>query len=277
MPVPATVASQLISDLGERVNDSSTPMSPRELRAALADLRAAQRDAPAEVLGSLFSIIGAVCHRLHRYQDALDAHRNAARYDKRDAMHLSNAAGCLAQLGRHREALDCLRDARARLNNDRGVEVAILLNTAQARHYVGERAAARDAFDEALPHVDLTNHVELFRVAAAAATLGAEDDAAEFFARFLSVASGVELGETPAIEFIRRCPDHLKAVLAEHPSLERALAAVGARHDASIPDEHQLRTQIALPPIALTSLFDLVDHPPEPTEALRTLLNAPRS
>ena len=170
-----------------------------------------------------------------------------------------------------------MRDARGRPQKGPGVEVAILLNTADARHHLGEHAAARNSFDEALPRVDPTSHKDLFNVASTAATLGAEDDAAEFFARCLSVASGAALGETSAIEFIRGSPDPLTGVLAGHPLLERALAAVGARHDASIPDEHQLRTQIALPPAALTSLFDLVDHPPEPTEALRNLLNAPGS
>jgi tetratricopeptide (TPR) repeat protein len=268
---------ELLRDLQERVNDSSTPMSPRELRAALANLRAAQRDAPAEMRGSLFGMIGAVGYRLHKFQEALDAHRNAAQYDKLGADHPSNAAGCLIELKRFREALDCLRDARARPRKDPGIEVAILLNTAQARHYVGEHAAARDAFNEALPRVDPTSHVDLFRVAATAAILGAEDDAVEFFARYLSVASGAELGEIPALEFIRASPDRLKTVMAEHPLLESALAGVGARYDEPIPAEHQLRTQIALPPATLTSLFDLVDHPPDPTEAMRRLLDAPRS
>lgn len=267
---------ELISELHPRVNDSSTPMSPGELRAALANLRAAQRDAPVEVLGSLFGMIGAVCYLLHRFQEALEAHRNAARYDRMGAEHPSNAAVCLIELRRFQEALDCLRDARARPRKDPGIEVAILLNTAQARRYLGDNAAARDALDEALPRIDPRSTTDLFRVAATAAVLGAEDDAVELFARCLSVASGVELGETPAIEFIQAIPDHQRMVPLEHPLLASAIAAVGARHDASIPEEHQLQTRIALAPTALTSLFDLVDNPPEPTEALRSLLNAPR-
>jgi tetratricopeptide (TPR) repeat protein len=276
MPVPATVAMELLDALDARVNDFLTPMSPRELRAALADLRAAQRAAPAGTLGALFGMIGSVCFRLHDFQDALDAYRNAARYEKMSAEYPCNAAICLVELERFREALDCLRDAHGRPQKGPGVDVSILVNMADARHYLGDDAAARSCFEEALKRLDPTSARDLFNVADAAATLGADDDAVEFFARCLSVATGVPLGETPALEFIRESPDHLKAVLAEHATLERAFAAVGARHDASIPEEHQIHARIALAPAALTSLFDLVDHPPEPTEALRNLLNAPR-
>jgi tetratricopeptide (TPR) repeat protein len=268
---------ELFDALDARVTDFLTPMSPRELRAALADLRVAQRDAPAETLGALFGMIGSVCFLLRDFHAALDAYRNAARYEKLSAEYPCNAAICLVELNRFREALDCLREARTRPHHGPGVEVSILVNTADARHHLGEHAAARSAFEEALTRLDPNSPRDLFNLADTAATLGAEDDAVELFARCLSIATGVEARETAAIDFIRACPDHFKAVLADHPTLGSAFATVGARHDGSIPEEHQLHAQIALDPAALTSLFNLLDHPPEPTEELRSLLNAPRS
>jgi tetratricopeptide (TPR) repeat protein len=267
---------ELIRELSEPVADVSLPMSPGELRAALAKLRRAQRDAPAELLAPLFCLIGTVCHRLCKFGEALDAHRNAARYDSSNALHLINAANCLIELRRFREALDCLRDARARPRKGPGAELGIFLTAAEVHHHLGEHSAARSAFDEALSHVDSASHAELFRVAIVAAAIGAEDDATELFARYLAVARGIELGETPAIELIRTSPQSLKTAIAEYPALRAALAHVGARHDEPPPAEHQVNTQIALSPDAFSTLLDLVERPPEPTATLRRLFDESR-
>jgi hypothetical protein len=110
----------------------------------------------------------------------------------------------------------------------------------------------------------------------AAAVLGADEDAVELFARSIAAACGVDLGETPAIVFLRADPDRMKAA-AQNPALEAVLARVAARHDEPTPPEHQLVTQIALPPAARTALDELVEHPPDPTEELRKLFDEPRA
>ena len=276
VPLPATVASQLIRELAERLNDPSAPMAPGELRAALAQLRRAQRNARAEDLAAVFDAIGVVCGRLGEFKEALDAHKNAARYDTSRATYLTNAACCLIALERFPEALACLRDANARPQKSQLDELLILISTAEIHRHLGNHNAARIAFEEALLRVDPASSWHLFAAASAAANLGADEDAVELFARSMAVARGVDLGETPAIEFLRTSPGHMKAA-PQSASLEAALARVAARHDAPIPPEHQLVTQISLPPAALTALDELVEHPPDPTESLRQLFDEPRA
>ena len=276
MPVPATVASQLLRELSERLSDPSAPMDRRELRAALAQLRRAQRAARADELAAVFDTIGTVCSRLSEFGEALDAHRNAARYDTTLATYLTHAACCLIALKRFPEALTCLRDAKARPNKGSEDELLISISTAQIHHHLGNYGAARVAFEEALQRVDPSRPADLFLVAIATADLGADEDAVELLARSLAVARGVDLGETPAIDFLRASPDFMVAA-AQQTSLEAAVARVAARQDGPIPPEHQLVTQIALPPAALTMLDDLVEHPPDPPEGLRKLFDEPRA
>lgn len=240
-------------------------MTPGELRAALGRLRRAQRNAQSAELAPLFDMSGHVYFRLGNYQEAIDAHRNAARYDKYNAAYPNNVACCLTELGRFSQALEALRDASARPIKPSGLEVAISLNIAEAHHHLGDFEASRRAYAEALRNVSLVRPGDMLAVAGTAATMGAEDDAVEFFARALAVARGVELGENPAIEFVRADPDHLKVARAKSRALENAILQVGARYDNPPPPEHALTTQIILPEATFRAFLEMIDHAPEPT------------
>jgi tetratricopeptide (TPR) repeat protein len=271
--LPATVASQLLRETGERLDDPATLIETPELRAMLGRLRSAQRNARPDELAPLFNAIGIVCYRLRDFRDALDAHRNAARYDTSNAGYLSNAAACLCELKQLPQALAALREAKARPRKSPGSEVCILSNTAELEHHLGNLEEARVVFEAAVRSVDPARSSDLFNVATTAAVLGADEDAAELFARSIAVAKGIDLGETPAIELVLADPDGLKIARARSLPLGDALTRVAARHNAQIPPEHQLTTQISLPHAALTALNGLVEHPPIPTDTLRRVFD----
>jgi tetratricopeptide (TPR) repeat protein len=275
-PRPATVVEELWRDLAPRLSDPTVPMSVKELRGALVDLRGARRDARADELAGLFSMIGLVCVRLRDFADALDAHRNAARYEPASANHPANAAAVLLLLKRFQQALDTLRDASTRPHKSPGFEFIMWLNMSQAHHGLGDAAQARLSFEHAIRHADAASYVDLFKLANQAAILGAEDDAVEFFARYVTLAQRGKRGETPAVEVIREAPAGLKARLADLPLLADAIERATARWDAPIPDEHQLAAEIHLSPEAWAKVADLVEQPPAPSEALRRLGHAAR-
>ena len=225
----------------------------------------------------MFSAIGLVCFRLRDFKSALDAYRNAARYNNSNADHLSNAGACLCELKQFPQALSTLREAKARPRQSPESEVYILGNIAEVERHLGNHEAARAAYDEAARRVNRERPLDLFNIAVTAAVLGAEEDSAEFFALALAVASGIELGETPAIEFVLADPDRFKIATARSEDLSDALERVAARHNAQIPSEHQTNTQITLPHAALTALNELIEHPPVPTTTLRMVFDESRA
>ena len=277
MPLPATVASQLIREIVERLEDVSDPIDASELRGALRRLRNAQRTADAGDLGALFNTIGIVCLRLRDFRSALDAHRNAAKYDTHHAGYLSNVAACLIELGQFSQALTVMRDAMARPLKHPGVESCILGNMAEAEYHLGNHDTARRRYAEATRIVDQTSTLELLNLAGTAAVLGADEDAVELFARAVAVGKGVELGEAPAIEFVLADPVCLKVAETRPPSLHEAIMRVGARHDTGAPPEHQIGAHVTLSPAALSAVQEMVEHPPEPTKTLRMVFDGHRA
>lgn len=277
MPAPATAASQLIQEIVDRLDDLADPMDASEARAALRRLRHAQRTAHVSELAALFNTIGSVCFRVQDLQSALDAHRNAARYDTRNAAYLSNVAACLIELGQFQQALPVLRDAMARPLKLPGVEPCILGNMAEVEYNLGNHDVARKRFEEATQLADQERPQDLLNLASTAAVLGVDEDAVEFLARAIAVAKGMTLDETPAIEFVLAEPDRLGVADTRHVSLREALARVAARHNAEAPPEHQLGAQITLSPAGLASVEELIEHPPEPTRTLRMVFDGHRA
>jgi tetratricopeptide (TPR) repeat protein len=274
---PITVIEELARELGPRLVDLSIVMPRDELRSLLADLRRAQRDAPAEQLGTVFLLLGHVYSRLGDPANALDAHRNARHYEPAAASHPTNVAMALINLGRFRQALVAIREALAKPLKPPDLEVTSLLNAAEAHHGLGEVNESRRAFADALRHLDQEKRPLLFQVASQAAIIGLDDDAVEFFARYVAFVQGVERGEIPAVEIIRAAPSEIKEPLASAPLLAAAIERVTARWDAPMPDEHQLQAEINLSSEAWATVMDLIEHPPAPTEPLRQLLHVARS
>jgi tetratricopeptide (TPR) repeat protein len=252
-------------------------MSQSELRQIATRLRRAQRDAQQDQLGALFHLKALAYYRLGDFTEALDASRNAARYEPAEADHLCSVAAILIELKRFRQALEALREAHMRPRKSAWFELSARLNAAEAHHALGEEDAARMAFQDALQHADPASYKDMFGVASQAAIIGAEDDAVEFFARYVALAESTPCGETPAVEIIRAASDETKVRLKDLPLLAAVIERATARWDAPIPEEHQIGAKSHLSPEAWAQLVDLVEHPPAPTEALRRLFDAHRA
>ena len=76
-------------------------------------------------------------------------------------------------------------------------------------------------------------------------TTAADRDTVELFARRLAEMTGVDLGEIPAVEFIRGFPRKGVATIADEPTLA-VIDRVTRQWDAPIPLEHMIPTVITL-------------------------------
>lgn len=276
MHAPVTKAQQLAQEYAPRLNDHSEQVDEVTLRRIITSAKSALADAPKDERGVLFGLVGMAYFRLGSFDKALDAHRNAARYEPTKATHANNAAACLLELARVDEALVQLRVARAK--PDAGdIMVTIHGNEAEALQKLGAHAAARATIIEAASRVASHNHIDLFAVAMQAAAIGCDDTAAEFFARYLAAAQHVELGETPAVDFIRQAPDTLKVRMRSIAALAAAIQRATERHDEADADGGACPAGVVLSPDAWDKVEALLEAPPEPTEALRELLDGRRA
>lgn len=276
MPALATKAQQLAQEHLSRLEDLSEPIDELTLRRIIRLANAALDDASSAERGLLFSLLGLAHNRLGSVDKALDAFRNGARCEPSTSSHLNNAAACLVELGRLDEALDLMRLARSKPDAKEMI-ATILGNEAEVLHKLGAKIEARatllDAASRAAPH----DHTALFSVAMQAAVIGCDDTAVEFFARFLAAVQQVELGETPAVEFIRAAPEEHKVGMRSRAPLAAAIERATKRYDETSPGEGQLDANVALSPEAWEKVEALLADPPAPTEALRGLLHGRRA
>lgn len=273
-PRPVTVVEELLREFDATIADPSVPMEENEVRHTLRKLRAAQRSAQPDEFARLFNTIGITCGRLKDYQGALDAHRNAAKYDQSTAMYLNNAASALIELKRFDEALETLRRAHAKTVKSSDFEVLARLNASEAYFALGDEKAARREFLEGVMRADPTNRADMFVLSTQAAIIGADQEAVEFFARYIALATKTDLGDTPAVEIIRAAPSETKARLVDLPALAGVIARATESWDAIVPDEHSIATEILLPDEAVARIVSLAERQSAPSDALRQLFNA---
>ena len=210
-------------------------------------------------MAGLFDTIGSVAYRLRNFQEAHDAHRNAAQYDKRNAGHLVNLAACLIELGRVPEALSTLKAAREKLEPGTPPSVAVVLwgNVAEIEFRAGDWDAMRRAYDEAIRLLDPKIPITLLVMADMAATIGFMDDSVELLARAVAAQLEVDLGEQPPMEFLQSRRDSW-SFAEDRPNLQLAFDRVLARGNEPVPVEHQVSTTIELTGRALEAFCDLI-------------------
>ncbi len=272
MTQPATKAEQLAQEYMPLLNDSSASMDELTLRRLIKTFQSEVADASWSERGVLFCLIGMAWFRLGSFEKAVEADKNAARYEPDEATHPNNMAAALLELGRVDEALVQLRAARSKGVVDRKTMLTVLGNEAEAHFRLGATAPARAALAEAVKLADPRDHIESFVLAMQAANIGCDDDAVEFFARHLALVQNTELGETPAAEFVRAAPDDLKARMREVASLSAAVQRVTARFDATEPAAEP-RATVDLTRAQQEELSNLLENPPAPTDALRRLMH----
>lgn len=274
--MPATKAHEITERYALYLDDASRPRDEATVRSIIAEVRLALHDARVQDRSALRVMLGSAYFRLGEYEAALSEQKHAALLDPANAYPRNNIAANLVELGRMEEALEHLREAR-KLSTSSRLTLAICVNEAEANHRLGRTEAARAAFEAAIANHDADCASDLFSLAMEAADLGAEDDAAEFFARYLARSQGVELGDTSAVEFICNAPKELWGRAHELPTLTDAIARVVARNDAPIPDDMQIDTRIVVSLEAWDALESALTNPPESSEALRRLMHDRRA
>jgi tetratricopeptide (TPR) repeat protein len=273
MPVPISKALEFANELEPILNNPKQGISESTLRDFLAHARALLKETRDPVArGALHSIMCMAYTRLDQHEDALSESRHALLQDRGNPYHLHNLATCLTLLKRYEEAIDYLREARA-LHPPRELALGTWFNEAEAWFRLGRTHEANTAFEVAasLAHPSSTN--DLFWLAVTAARCGRDEDAAEFLARYLTVAQSTALDDTPAVDVIRAAPDELLASVRGNAILNEAIGRVLARDEAAVPDDMQVNSGIVLGPEAWATVESLLESPPAPSDALRRLVH----
>jgi tetratricopeptide (TPR) repeat protein len=203
-PVIAGAASKM-GRYAAQLGDRSIHISEIELHRIITDCKKVLRDpnekeSPAPQLQTL---IGVAHTRLGKHQDALAWYRMAVGLE-RTVGTLTNLGCGLTNVGEVEGALDVWVEAIEQLGTTPGSDGVILFgNLAEGLMAFGSVQDSWAAFQEAIRRADLCSTFETFVLAHQAAELGADREAAEFFARHLAVKQGVALGNTDAVAFLR--------------------------------------------------------------------------
>lgn len=229
-----TTAQQLYRDNVMRLTDRGGPMALDAVQAVLDAALAALADADAEGRWSLWTLIGLAEMRLERAELALAAHLEAHALRPDDAQAASNVGKVLGILGRPREALQYLERAERNIGRNAEILSVVLCNQTAALHQLGETRDADAVFERAAAAaVARDDAFTYFRVAIAAALLDRDDDALEYFARYLCLAQKEERGGRPASEVVAAAPTGAIAAAAQNAALGPVLWAALRR--AALP------------------------------------------
>lgn len=278
MTQPVTAAMEIVSRLAPKLDDASVRLTPLELLRIVRELDAAIAKAPTtEAQASLYSLRGTAFLRQDKHRMALAEFLKAARLAPAVAAFASNVATAHLYLGELSHAETWLKQAEARTIKEEGFGFILAVNRCELERLRGDRQAAFVAFARAVALANPARSADQFSLADNAAELGRENDAVEFFARYLAALTGAPLGEMSAIEFIRGHAAELRDATLERPRLAAAIDAVAARHDAPLPPEAQLPAELALEPAGWDRLRDALEAPAAPTAALRRLLHGQRA
>jgi tetratricopeptide (TPR) repeat protein len=230
-----------IDDYAVRLQDMSLSLSEIELRRILSDCKAllSARSTSTADAASLQMLIGQCYRRLSKPKEALDWYKKAAA-SGRTLQSLTNLGLGLIEVGDAEGALNAWSEAVEKLEpGARGWGAVVAFsNLAEGLMACGATQDAWSAFQEALDRADMTSPGETFVLAHGAAELGADKEAAELFARHMSVRRGTAIDRTDAVTFLRSLPAdviedafgfasvHLRAAIAR---------STGALHLVDLP------------------------------------------
>lgn len=246
-PVALSVAQRVLDEFAVQILDDSLHCDLFTLRRGLKSAQEALPDAPPELRGPMYRFVGSVHRRLGQHALALNAFKNAMRVEPNEPVNINNVACGLLELQRNEEALEFLRAHPMKLDRlPICVAVCLLGNEAEGLHRLGQVERAREVFESAVRLARPTSPSSWFHLAQQAAVLGAEDDAVEFFARYLAAVTGTELGEESALEFIQRAPVEYRVRAAEIPEFAAALLRAQGREEAPPPPDQQVNPHIVL-------------------------------
>lgn len=234
MVQPLTDAEKFYRDNAVRLSDLGGRMSLDEVQAVLDAARVALPDAvDRRGRWQLWTLIGLAEQRLDHNEAALAAHREALSLWPDDPQAAVNASKALGILGRPREALDMLERAERNLRGGKAMLPVILCNQVAALAALGDTGEADAAFERALAATPDDDAFGSLRLAVAAAVIDRDDDAAEYFARHILLATKQERLGRSATEVVATAPRDAISMAAQNEYLAPVLQAALAR--AALP------------------------------------------
>lgn len=278
MTQPVAEADELVKRLAPRLDDVSVPLSALDLRRIVKELDVAIAKAPtASAQASLYSLRGTAFARQENDRAALAEFLKAARLAPGVAAFANDVAMAHLNLDELDAAEAWLKQADERAIRPEWLDFILAVNRCELHRRRHEPDAAARAFELATSRANPESSHHQFVLAGSAVELGREDDAVEFFARYLAALTGTSLDETSAIEFIRLHPAEVRDATADKPELVAAIEAVGARYDAPLPPEAQFPRELTLTPTGWDRLRGALEAPAAPTDELRRLLHGQRA
>lgn len=266
MPVVATKTQQLLAAYEPILHDLTTPIDEFTLRRIVQEAERCLATAPGDECAALWGLVGMAHIRGGKIEKALKAFETAHRLAPHDSGFANNEANALAELGRHAEALQRLRKAREAPGVPPAMDFTLRLNESRVMVEVGD-PGARFAYAELITRVRNALPNDYLLLAALAAELRLDSDAVEFLARYLAHHTDTDLGEIPAVEFVRTMPPERRAVFARTPTLHESLMRAFAEYDEA-PQDSGLPVLPALSQEGWNRIRELVEHPREPSESL---------
>lgn len=262
MTQPATKANELSDRWGLRVNDHSVAFELFEARLLVRECRDAMKAADSSGKCTLFGLMGAAYFRVSKYSDALDALNNAEKYEPGRTGVATTRGACLIELGRFREACECLENNLKRLGSSGPDTIICLVNLVEAQWLSGDKLAARQTMLKAIRLAEHPDENVLFLLALQHAVIGANNDATEFLARLLAAEAKQERGNESSVALIQRLAPDWRQRFAHAPKIVAAVERV-MESDAVEARSPELSTWGATDPLAMKALFDLPDSPPK--------------
>jgi predicted Zn-dependent protease len=218
-----------------------------ELRRALDELRQIVNESPNEQRAAAFSARGVLLGRVGRHTEAVDAFKNAIKYDPALALDYINLANALAVVGQFADAERVIGEwTRRGFDQPHVVRASAVLAIAAIGQ--GRLHEASERLELMKRKTDDSNAGALFDCARIAAALSLDAQALEYAARFGCALTEQSLGERAPLDVLDSLPREAIEMLFRAPwfvdTVERARRSRGAAPRAS-EDLDALRQIIA--------------------------------
>lgn len=236
--------SAAIKDLPfiEHITDRSLPMSKEQGQAYLTEIRAMLNGhvLTSEIRQTYNSALGVLLIRLGRPEEAIEYLTRVV--DTRKAPGDFNNLGCAhLDAGELEEAILRFVEASRKIlteTTSSEFQVTVWGNLAEAQYRSGFQQEAFASMQRALDALDPSERFEHFLIAIQLAEVDLHAEATEFFARWLAMRDGIDMGEESAVDLLLRLRGKYEDALRDAPRLRYSVRFVLAFEEANrVPEE----------------------------------------
>ena len=235
MNQPMTKVDDLVTRWRPVLFNSLRPMDELNLRRLIGECIAELDDADSLGKSRLFELIGTAHFRVRDFTKAVEALKNSVRYNPDNPQARLSLGASLIGASKCQEAIAGLQAVDERFVLAGIEKVICYSNLAEAHWKLGALSRSRFCMLDALRHADLRSAEHLLGLANQHASIGADQDAAEFFARCLLSEVDVKRAGATAAAVIESLEPEWRVRFRPMPelvaSIDRAVRA---------PDNQQL-------------------------------------